>query len=89
MEIVGRHLRVRVRRPIKGAKYRTHDVGAVRHTKRIAMKPPGRRWITQSWIFPLADVQMRRKQTMRILAGLGVQRQAVKLVDSHFRRRGG
>lgn len=89
LEIRGKHLRVRVSRPVKGAKYRTQDVGDKHHSQRVAMYDPRtKRWKTQSWIFPLKDVQMRRKKTMKILADLGAQHQAVKLVDSHFRRRG-
>ena len=89
LEIRGKHLRIRVRRSVKGAVFRTHDVGSPKHTQRIAMKPRGRPWVTQSWIFPLKDVQTRRRQTMKVLAGLGVQKRAIKMVDSYFKRRGG
>ena len=80
LEVKGRHLRVRVRRTRKGAKYRTDDVGAKGHTKRVAMKPKGERWITQSWLFPVKDVLKKRKKTMKILSRLGVVRKARKLI---------
>jgi len=81
LEIRGTRLRYRVRRPVKGAKYRTHDVGRKGHSERIAMYlPRKRRWVTQSWTFPVKDVIKERKKTMDILRKLGTTRKARKLV---------
>jgi len=92
LEIHGKHLRVRVARPLKGkgVKYRTHDVGSPGHTKRIAMyNPRTKRWKTQSWLFPIADILARRPVTMRLLASLGVKRKAIELVRKHKEKRRG
>jgi hypothetical protein len=81
IEVRGQHLRVRVRRPIPKARYRTHDVGTKGHTQRIAMRNPTTgRWSTQSWIFPVKDVKGQRPKTMRMLKRLGVKREALRKV---------
>lgn len=80
-EIVGKHLRYRMRKPIKRAKYRLHDVGMKGHTQRLARyNPRTKRWQTQSWIFPIKDVVTKRPRTMRILSDLGIKRKALQKV---------
>jgi len=81
IEIRGKHVRVQVRRPVKGATYRMHDVGTPGHTKRVAMRHPRtKRWRTQTWLFPVADVRKRRASTMTLLTKLGVKTKVLKLV---------
>ena len=54
IEVRGKHLRVRIRRPVKKAVYRYHDIGEVGHTQRLSMyNPRTGRWATQSFIFPI------------------------------------
>ena len=86
LEIKGNHLRARQKRPVRlpGVVYRTHDVGGKGHSQRIAMyNPATKRWSTQSWIFPVADVKAQRPHTVKILKKLGVYAKAMRLV-SHF-----
>lgn len=85
LEIRGKHLRVRVRKPVKGAVYRTHDVGILGHTKRVAMWTKKTGWVTQSWMFPVEDILARRRQTVEILKKLGVWERAYRMA----RRRSG
>lgn len=81
IEIKGTRLRYRVRRPIKGATYRTQDVGTKKHSERIAMKNPKTgKWTTQSWTFPVSDIKNKRPSTMKILTKLGIKRKALKKV---------
>jgi len=81
LEVKGRHLRYRVRRPFKSAKYRTHDVGSKGHTKRVVCyNPRTKKWTTQSWLFPVKDIKAKRKKTMEILSKLGIKRKALKKV---------
>jgi len=80
IEIKGKRLRVRVARAIKGAKYRTDDVGTKGHSERIAMyNPRTRRWKTQSWTFPVEDIRQNRKKTVDILRKLSAVTEARKL----------
>lgn len=81
LEIKGKHLRYRVRKPVKGATYRTQDVGTKKHSQRVSMKDPKTgTWKTQSWIFPTSDIKERRPATMKILSKLGIKRKALKKV---------
>lgn len=90
LEINATHLRVRQVPPIEGAKYRNQRVGEKGHSERIAMyNPKTKRWITQSWIFPIADVLSRRPSTVKILKRLGRWEEAYKFVkkEMHGRKR--
>jgi len=81
LEVKGKHLRYRVRRPVKGAKYRTHDLGSKGHTLRLARyNPRTKRWATQTWLFPKKDIRAKRPKTMKMLADLGIKRKALKKV---------
>jgi hypothetical protein len=72
IEIKKNRLRIRMQKPIKGAKYRTDDIGQKGHTQRIAMyNPRTKKWTTQSWTFPIVDVRSRRPATIKILKKLG------------------
>jgi hypothetical protein len=78
-EVRAKRLRCRVRTPIRGAEYRTQDVGTKLHSERIAMKDPRTgRWATQSWTFPVEDVRSRRGKTIEILTKLGIKRKKLK-----------
>jgi hypothetical protein len=81
LEIKGTRLRYRVKRPVKGAVFRTDDVGMKGHTQRIAMKNlKTGKWSTQSWTFPVSDIKERRPATMKVLSKLGIKRKALKKV---------
>ena len=80
IEIRGTRLRVKVARAIKGAKYRTKDVGSKGHSELILMRNPRtRRWKTQSWTFPVEDIRQNRKKTVDILRKLSAVTEARKL----------
>lgn len=80
-EIRGKHLRYRMRRAVKGAKYRVHDVGVKGHTQRLARyNPRTKRWQTQTWMFPVKDIKGRRPRTMQILSDLGIKKRALEKV---------
>jgi len=74
-------LRYRIRRPVKGAIYRYHDVGSKGHTIRLARyNPRTKKWATQTWIFPIEDIRTKRPKTMKMLADLGIKRKALRMV---------
>jgi len=80
-EIRGSRLRIRVRTPIKGCKYRTQVLGTkAPHSQRIAMfcKRTGK-WKTQAFSIPLSNIRKMRPSTMNLLGKLGKTRQAMKL----------
>lgn len=80
-EVKGKHLRYRVRKPIRGARYRYDDIGSKGHTQRLARyNPRTKKWQTQTWIFPVKDVRERRPKTIKILTKLGIKRKALKKV---------
>lgn len=85
VDIKGSFVRVRVRKPVIGAKFSTHDVGLRGHTKRVAMfNPVTNRWVTQSWLFPVNDVKIERRKTKFMLLKLGVWTKAKYLVNKRF-----
>jgi hypothetical protein len=80
-DVKGKYLRYRVRKAVKGAKYRIQDIGQKRHTLRLARyNPRTKKWATQTWMFPIKDIKARRKKTMDMLCKLGIKRQALRKV---------
>jgi hypothetical protein len=81
LEIKGTRLRYRVRNPIKGAIFRTDDIGQKGHSLRVAQyNPRTKRWQTQSWTFPIIDIKEKRPATIKILEKLGIKKKALAKV---------
>jgi hypothetical protein len=81
LEIKGKRLHYRIRKPIKGAIIRTQDIGAKGHTYRLSqMNPRTGRWETRGFTFPLEDIRERRLKTMETLIKLGIKRKALAKV---------
>jgi hypothetical protein len=81
MRVYGTRVRIRVRTPTKGCKYRTQVLGKkAPHSQRIAMlcKRTGK-WRTQAFTIPLSNIRQMRPSTMQLLGKLGKTKQAMKL----------
>lgn len=81
MRVYGSRVRIRVKTPIKGCKYRTQVLGKKSpHSQRIAMIcPRTKRWVTQAFTIPISNIRKMRPSTMSLLGKLGKTRQAMKL----------
>ena len=74
VEVKGRYVHVRVRKPLsdRGVRFATVDIGRKGHTKLVTMfYPKTGRWIKQSYLFPIKDVLNDRIDTVRLLKNLG------------------
>jgi len=88
VEVKGQQLRIRVTKPIKGAKFRTVDPGKRGRTQIVVQKPRGKKTTqTQSVRFNMRDFESKaqlkgRIDQLRVPAKTKVR--AKKLVDTHF-----
>ncbi len=74
IEITGRYMRIRVRSPavFKKGSFRTHDIGRLGHSKRIAgIRKKTGKWQTQAFLINKNDIKKRDPKTMMLLGRIG------------------
>jgi hypothetical protein len=90
IELTKRYLRVRINPPSKYIKFRTHDIGAKGHSKRIAGMTKEGEWETQAFLINREDLEKGRKQEVELVEKLIAtlpKRKAEKLYKIYKRLR--